>query len=99
MGGGKVGWNVVIFGLARMILRDREQRRRLLFKMLLSALGLMAVGLWAIDGWLESSPLRFLIWWAVCAMVTCAVILFALYDALAVVREERSRLFGNDEDK
>lgn len=99
MVGGKIGWNVVIVGLARMILRDREQRRRLLFQMLLFALGLMAVGLWGIDGWLESSPLRFLIWWAICAIVTCAVIVFALYDVLAVVREERSRTFGSDEEK
>lgn len=98
MAGGKIGWSVVIGGLARMILRDRALRRRLLFRMLLLALGLMAVGLWGISSWLEADPLRFLIWWAACGAVTCVVILFALYDALAVVREERERMFGDDDE-
>ena len=31
----------------------------------------------------------FLLWWGGCAMVTCLVLMFALYDALAVIREER----------
>jgi hypothetical protein len=47
--------------------------------------------LWGIDGWLGQSPLRFIIWWLGCAALTIIIMLFALYDALAVIREERSR--------
>lgn len=82
-------------GLARLILKDRKMRRRLLARMLLTALGLMAAGLWLIDGWLAGNPWRFLLWWGGCAVVTLVVILFALYDALAVIREEREKIFRN----
>lgn len=95
MAGRKAGWTVVVLGLSRMILRDRRQRRRLLSRMLLVALGMMAAGLWLFDDWLEAHPLRFLGWWGACALVTSAVLLFAVFDALAVVREERERVFGN----
>ena len=32
-----------------------------------------------------------LFWWGGCAVATCVVLLFALYDALAVIREERAK--------
>src|SRR5690606_25074037 len=93
----KTGWITVIFGTARMILHDRPLRRRLLAWMLGIALAQMAIGLWVIDRWLMADPWRFLLWWAVCAVVTCSVLLFAVYDALAVVREERERFFFGDD--
>jgi type VI protein secretion system component VasK len=78
-------------GLAKMILRDRNQRRKIMFNLLLIALALMAGGLWVVDGWLGESPWRFLTWWGACAIVTLIVMLFALYDAFAVIREEREK--------
>lgn len=85
--------------LARAVLWDRPTRRRWLARALGLALAMMALGLWAIDGWLEEGLLRFLLWWAGCAAVTCFVVLLALYDALRVVREERERAFGRDDER
>jgi len=78
-------------GLARGILRDRMQRRKLMARMLMVALGLMAAGLWLVDEWLMENPWRFLCWWGICAVVTGAALVFAMYDVLAVIREERGR--------
>ena len=91
------GWGVCK-GLAREILRDRAQRRRILANLLLLALGLMATGLWLLDHWLSANPWRFLLWWGACAAITSVTMLFALYDCLAVIREERARQ-RNDADK
>lgn len=79
-------------GIAKAILQDRAARRRMLGQLLLFALGLMAVGLWVLGGWLQESVIRFALWWGGCGVVTMVVMLFALYDALAVVREERERI-------
>ncbi|MFT3991086.1 MAG: hypothetical protein QM680_06715 [Luteolibacter sp.] len=84
--------------LARAILRDRTQRRKWLANALFLALGQMALGLWIVDGWLQASPLRFLIWWGICGLLTCVIMIFALYDMLAVVREEREKIQDNDEE-
>jgi len=88
----KVSWIVVILGLARAILHDRAMRRRFLGQLLMLALGMMAVGLWLIGGWLAQHILWFALWWGGCALLTCFVMLFALYDALAVIREEREKI-------
>ena len=88
----KVSWIVVIFGLARTILHDRPMRRRILGRMLMVALGMMAIGLWLIGGWLAKNILWFTAWWGGCALLTSFVMIFALYDALAVIREEREKM-------
>lgn len=85
-------------GLARGILRDRSERRKWLGWMILVPLLMMGLGLWAIDGWLWQSPWRALFWWGACAMATLVVILFATYDALAAVKEEREKLQANVDD-
>ncbi|MFT4175112.1 MAG: hypothetical protein QM627_00515 [Luteolibacter sp.] len=84
--------------LARAILHDRTQRRKWLASGLSLALGQMALGLWVIDDWLQASPLRFLVWWAACALLTSLVMVFACYDMLAVVREERQKAQSDDEE-
>ena len=90
MAGGKTGWNDCK-GIARAILHDRAARRKVIGRLLLAALLMMAAGLWWIDGWLDANLWRFLLWWAGCAALTCVVMLFAMYDALAVIREEREK--------
>ena len=77
---------------ARGILRDRRERRRWIARLLCVPLGMLALGLWAVDGWLEESPLRFALWWLGCGVATLVVLLFALHDALSAVREERQAL-------
>ncbi len=77
--------------IARAILHDRAARRKVLGRMLGLVLTLMAAGLWMIDGWLAENPWWFLLWWGGCALITCLVMLFALYDVLAVIREEREK--------
>ena len=78
-------------GLAKGILHDRTLRRRLLGRIALLLLAVFAVGLWVIDGWLAQGLWRFLIWWSGCGALALFVIVFALYDALRVVREEADR--------
>jgi hypothetical protein len=73
------------------MLRNRGTRRKIMARMLLFALGLMAGGLWLVDGWLRTRPWMFLIWWGACAFVTCMVMVMALYDVAAVIREEREK--------
>ena len=92
------GW-VVCKGLAREILRDRAQRRGILGKMLMLALGLMAAGLWLLDHWLGVNPWRFFLWWGACAASTGATMLFALYVCLAVLREERDKLRSDADNR
>lgn len=77
--------------LARAILQDRAARRNVIGRMLLLALMLMAGGLWLVDDVLARNPWWFLLWWGGCALVTCGVLGFALYDMLAVLREEREK--------
>lgn len=82
-------------GLARALLHDRAERRKWLFYLILVPLGMLAVGLWVIGDWIWESPWRVLLWWGGCALATCIVLLFALYDALAVIREERAKASAN----
>lgn len=78
-------------GLARAILHDRAERRKWLSYSVLVPLAMLAIGLWVIDSWIWANLWRVLFWWGSCAAATCIVILFALYDALAVIREERTK--------
>ena len=76
-------------GIAKAILYDREQRRRWVLRFLMVTLGWIAVGLWVVDGWLAESPLRFIIWWGICGLMAVILMIFSLYDSVAVVQEER----------
>lgn len=87
----KVGWSVVIFGMARAILHDRTMRRKFLARLLIADMAMLSVGLWVVNGWLAEDPMRFALWWLACGVLTIVLMLFALYDALAVIREERDK--------
>ncbi|MCH7225546.1 hypothetical protein [Haloferula sp. A504] len=73
------------------VLAERRLRRRALTGFAATLLGMFALGLWGIDGWLSDSVWRFAIYWLFCAGLALFVMLFALYDALAALREERDR--------
>ncbi len=80
-------WKAVAAG----ILADRGPRRRALTGFAAALLAMFAVGLWGIDGWLAESIWRFAIYWLLCAGLALFVMLFALFDLLATLREERDR--------
>jgi peptidoglycan biosynthesis protein MviN/MurJ (putative lipid II flippase) len=81
-------------GLARAILYDRGERRKWLGRLLMLAVAWMALGLWVLDGWLSKNVVPFLFWWGFCFLLASVLVLFALYDALAVIREEREKSNG-----
>ena len=78
-------------GIAEAILRDRMQRRKVLSFFAFLLMGMFALGLWGIEGWLLQSPWRFGLYWGACALLALFVMLFALFDALSVIKEERER--------
>jgi apolipoprotein N-acyltransferase len=81
-----------IVAISRGILANREERRRFMGRFTLFLLGYFALGLWVLDGWLGQSLLRMLLYWFVCTLLALMLILFALYDVLRTVREERSHV-------
>lgn len=78
-------------GIAKGILHDRTLRRKAMARSLALLLAVFAIGLWAIPGWLQENLWRFVIWWGGCGLLAIFVVLFALYDVMRVIREERDR--------
>jgi polyferredoxin len=83
--------------IASGILRNRSARRRSLGVFLLASLGMIAAGVWVLDAWLALGALVFLLWWGACALLTFFTLLFAVYDALAVAKEEKAGAKGGAE--
>ena len=77
---------------ARGILQDRAMRRRFMARVLVLLLAVFAIGLWVIPGWLKGDIWRFFLWWGGCGLLAVFMVMVALYDALAVIREEREKL-------
>ena len=78
-------------GIAKAILRDRPTRRKWLGRWLLLTVAWLSLGLWIIDSWLAVEVWRFVFWWGACGFLAIILLVFALYDSLAVIREERER--------
>jgi hypothetical protein len=79
-------------GLAKGMLHDRTTRRKLMARSLALLLAVFAIGLWGINEWLAADLWRFIIWWGGCGFLAIFVVLFALYDVMRVIREERDQL-------
>ena len=79
-------------GVAKGILHDRKLRRRAMGRCLMLLLAVFAIGLWVIDDWLRGNIWRFFLWWAGCGALAIFTVIFALYDAMRVIREERDRM-------
>jgi drug/metabolite transporter (DMT)-like permease len=88
----QVSWLEMVVAIARAILHDRTTRRKWLGSSALLLLGVFALGLWGIDDWLNQSIARFGLWWLGVVGLTLVVMIFALYDALAAIREERDKM-------
>lgn len=52
---------------------------------------IVGLGAWPLADWLSSNVWLFLIWWGISMIYGLLVILLAIYDMLAVVREEREK--------
>jgi hypothetical protein len=87
----KASWLSLILGVSRSILHDRVERRRFIIWVIVAMLGMVALGNWPLEGWLEDRPLGFIFWWGACALLALLTFLLGLYDALAVLRENRRR--------
>ncbi len=90
MADGNSDWNDSKL-IARAVLHDRAARRRILGRMVMVAFLQIAAGLWLVDGWLAKNLWIFLLWWGGLALLSCMVMLFAVYNALASFREEREK--------
>lgn len=91
MSGKKASWAAVCLGLARMILHSRGMRRKLLFQLVIVLVVVVALGAWPLAGWLGRNVWLFLAWWGFCVVYGILVILLAIYDMAAVVKEEREK--------
>ncbi len=75
-----------------MILQTREMRRKVLFQLVLVLLVLVCLGAWPLANWLDDNVWLFLTWWVASTIYGLMVILLAIYDMLAVVKEEREKM-------
>lgn len=91
MSGKKASWAMVCAGIARMILHSREMRRKVLFQLVIVLLIIVVLGAWPLANWLSGSVWLFLIWWGISMLYGLMVILLAIYDMAAVVKEERAK--------
>ncbi len=80
------------FIIAKGILHDRRLRRKMLFQVLIALLLSVFIGNWVLDGWLANGLWRFILWWGGVAFLTLFILLFALYDAMRAVQEEREEM-------
>ncbi len=86
---------MLVFDIARGILRDQRMRRNTMFFLLVAAMVMLFVGWIILDRWLVARPKVFAMFWLVCGWLTLTAMLLALYDMLALrvkAREERRRL-------
>lgn len=75
-----------------MILHSREMRRKVLFQLVLVLLAIVCLGAWPLANWLSSNAWLFLIWWGASMLYGLMIILLAIYDMLAVIKEEREKM-------
>ncbi len=75
--------------VAAAILHDRPVRRRWLARFVVVDLVFIVVGLWVLDDALRDSWVWFLLWWGGCGLWTLWVLLFAFFDVLLAIKEER----------
>lgn len=69
----------------------------MLFQLVIVLVLLVVIGGWPLSGWLGQSVWLFLAWWGFCMFYGILVILLAIYDMGAVVREEREKMRNEEE--
>lgn len=79
-------------GIAQMILHTRQMRRKVLLQLVIVLLVLVVLGAWPLAGWLSGNMWLFLLWWGASLFYGLMVVLLAIYDMLAVLKEERESM-------
>ncbi len=85
-------WWQMSLAIAAVTLGDRKKRRRFISGLLFFSLAYFCFGNWVIDSWLGRGLGRMLTYWGFMALMLVFVMLFTLYDALAVIGEERQKM-------
>lgn len=86
------GWWQMSLAIATVTLGDRAKRRQFITGLLFFILGYFALGNWPLNSWLSQGLWRFLIFWGFSVVLCLFLVLFALFDALAVIGEERKKM-------
>ena len=76
---------------ATMILRTRTLRRQVMFIGMLIAMAQVFLGALPLDKYLTERPTLMAIYWLSCFGLVIFIMLLALYDLLAVRREEKQK--------
>lgn len=85
-------WWQMSLAIAAVTLRDREKRRRFVTRFLFFIVAYFTFGLWVLSPWLEQGLGRMFFYWGGLVLMLLFLMLLALYDALAVIGEERRKL-------
>jgi len=86
------GWWQMSLAIAAVTLADRAKRRKFITGLLVFIVGYFAIGNWMIDSWLGQGLWRMLIFWGFLMVLLIFLILFAIFDALAAIGEERRKM-------
>ncbi len=71
--------------LTKGILRDTRMRRNLMLWLMLAAMVMLFGGSWLMsDGWARDHVRIYFLYWAVCAWLTIAGMLLAVFDILII---------------
>jgi hypothetical protein len=86
------GWWQMSLAIATVTLSDRGKRRRFITGLLVLIVAYFSLGNWPLDSWLSRGLWRMLIFWGFLGLMCLFMILMALFDALAVIGEERRKI-------
>ena len=84
-------WWQMSRAIAAVTLADRKKRRQCITGLLIFVIAYFALGYWGIDSWLAKGLWRMLFFWGGMVLMLLFLLLFALFDALAAIGEERKK--------
>lgn len=87
-----LGWWQMSLAIATVTLAERGKRRRFITGLLILIVTYFALGNWLLDSWLSQGLWRMLFFWGFLTLMCLFMILMALFDALAVIGEEKRKL-------
>lgn len=84
-------WWQMSLAIAAVTLADRQKRRRFINGLLAFIVGYCVLGTWPLDSWLSQGAWRMVLFWGFLGVLCIFLMLFGLFDALAVIAEERKK--------